>query len=373
MSAAHWIRRVRAGRPGRRLALIAGRGLAIFIIVLGVGGAGALVCAAVKRHQAAALPPTPPGPLTQAGDHQVALPGWPNRDYVVHLPPGYTAGRAYPLVLMFHGGGPANAGNTLKTTCPDGDVANPKCMDGVADRAGFAVVYPAGMADPGRTFMKVRTWNGGGGRNGYTCISGYSCKEKIDDVGYVRTVLDDLDGRMKVDHARVFAAGISNGGAMVHRLGCQLADRIAAIAPVSEGNQFSTSDTCQPAAPVAVLEFHGTEDPIAPFAGGFKKTFDSEGNSLAGRQSAADWAKRDGCGEKSTAEDLPGDGKTTIKRETWAGCRGGTEVVFYTIGGGGHTWPGGFQYLPEMMVGKTTRAINANELMIDFFERHPRR
>jgi len=308
--------------------------------------------------------------ITKPGDYEFALPDWPKRDYTVHVPPGYKPSRPVPVVIALHGGGPANARNTLKTTCPGGDMKDPGCIDGVADRAGYAVLYPMGTPDPKRRLLRIRTWNAGGGCKGFTCISGYSCKNDIDDVGYIRDVLDDLGRRLNVDTARVFATGLSNGGAMAHRLGCQLADRIAAIAPISNGNQYSTCAACKPSHPMPVIEFHGNKDPISPYEGGHKETFDSEGNAMSAHEAASEWAQRNGCASKSTVKELPGDKETSVRVESWkAGCRDGAEVELYTIQGGGHTWPGGYQYLPARMVGEATRVINANELMIDFFNR----
>ncbi|MCX6008557.1 MAG: hypothetical protein NTW48_00675 [Chloroflexi bacterium] len=53
------------------------------------------------------------------------------------------------------------------------------------------------------------------------------------------------------------------------------------------------------------------------------------------------------------------------------GCQDGAEVVLYAIEGGGHTWPGGLQYLPELVIGKTSREFNASEVIWQFFKEHP--
>src|SRR5207245_11747467 len=82
---------------------------------------------------------------------------------------------------------------------------------------------------------------------------------------YFRALLDDLSQTVNVDASKVYATGMSNGSAMVHRLACELADRIAAIAPVAGGNQLSAVSSCNPPRPVPVIEFHGTADPAWPY------------------------------------------------------------------------------------------------------------
>ena len=80
----------------------------------------------------------------------------------------------------------------------------------------------------------------------------------------------------------------------------------------------------------------------------------------------ADWATHDHCA--STYEDTPVG--TEVTRRTWSGCTGGSAAVFYSIKGGGHTWPGA---IPVPRLGKTTTQINASELIWNFFKSHPLR
>ncbi len=80
----------------------------------------------------------------------------------------------------------------------------------------------------------------------------------------------------------------------------------------------------------------------------------------------ADWAKHDHCA--STYQETSVD--TEVRRRTWHGCDQGSDVVFYIIEGGGHTWPGA---IPVARLGKTTTQINASELIWNFFKAHPLR
>jgi polyhydroxybutyrate depolymerase len=250
-----------------------------------------------------------------------------------------------PVVLVFHGG----LGNAelMERFCG---------LSQKADEAGFIAVYPNGT---GR-MERALTWNGG------NCC-GYAVQNHVDDVAFTRAVLDDLATRVKVDPRRVYATGMSNGAIMAYRLASELSDRIAAIAPVS--GPMGTA-TCKPNRPVSVIHFHGTADEFAPFAGG------SGRKSLAGikfysvEQTIHAWVKADDCKEQPLTEFLPdkNDG-TRVKVKKYSGGREGAEVFLVVIEGGGHAWPG---KKPRVnFLGKSTKTVSANDLMWDFFERHP--
>lgn len=274
-----------------------------------------------------------------------------DRRSLVYIPRGYDAARPTPVVVVFHGGG----GNpeTMVNFCG---------LNNKADEAGFIVVYPYGT---GRLPNRLLTFNGG------NCC-GYAMDNNIDDVGFTRTMLDDLATVANVDANRVYATGISNGGIMAYRVASELADRFAAIAPV--GGPMGT-ETCKPSRPVAVMHFHGTADAQAPFNGGQGK-----GNALTNvrpvflsvQHSLDQWIKANDCAQPPEAVQLPdaaADGMT-VKRTTWGGGKDGTEVVLIEITGGGHTWPG--REPPLEKLGPSTKDISANDLMWEFFQRHAR-
>jgi polyhydroxybutyrate depolymerase len=127
-----------------------------------------------------------------------------------------------------------------------------------------------------------------------------------------------------------------------------------------------------------VLLIANEADPIVPFRGGDVRLFPgapSRGRMISAEATIAAWAKRDGCAETPDVQresDVdPGDG-TKVRRESYSGCQSGTEVLLYVIEGGGHTWPGGTQYLPSMFIGKVGRDFNACDLIWAFFQRHTR-
>lgn len=280
------------------------------------------------------------------GDHTRELTvGELNRNFLVHIPPQYDANKPTAVVLAFHGGG-ANAENM---TVFSG-------LNQKADDAGFIVVYPSGT---GR-LEKFLTFNGG------NCC-GYAMTNKIDDVAFTRKLLDDLARTVNVDPKRVFATGMSNGAIMSYLLAAELSDRIAAIAPVS--GPMGT-ESCHPQRPVSVIHFHGTDDEHAPFQGGKGKgpsgtTFYSVEHSIEA------WVKANGCAREpviTRVADKARDG-TTVTRKTYGAGKDGSEVVLVVIEGGGHTWPGQKPRLRTL--GKSTQNISANDLMWEFFQKHP--
>jgi polyhydroxybutyrate depolymerase len=132
--------------------------------------------------------------------------------------------------------------------------------------------------------------------------------------------------------------------------------------------------SCHPNKPVSVVMMQGSLDTFVPIQGGAMGPNGSRGQILSLRATAEKWAGFDGCNsapERSTLPDIARDG-TTVQRESFSGCKEQAEVVAYTVEGGGHTWPGGKQYLPAAIIGKTTRNMDASEILWEFFARHSR-
>jgi polyhydroxybutyrate depolymerase len=127
-----------------------------------------------------------------------------------------------------------------------------------------------------------------------------------------------------------------------------------------------------------VLLIHGTSDPIVPFAGGHVDGRDGGGTVLSATATAASWRTLDGCAPATATSALPdrvSDG-TTVTVTTSEDCRPtedwrqGADVTFYTVHGGGHTWPGGPQYLPKLLVGRASGQFDASEVIWQFFASH---
>lgn len=265
------------------------------------------------------------------------------RTFRVHVPPGYAPGNPSPVVLMFHGGG--GSGQQIEE--------NSSQMNEVADRENFIVVYPDGTG-------MIRTWNGGG-------CCGAAVRNDVDDVGFVEAMLDSLDASLCVDHNRIYASGMSNGGIFSHRLACELSERIAAIAPVA-GTMMMES--CAPSRKVAVMQIHGSEDGHVPWDGG-------EGCGIAGvpftsvPKTISDWRTRNGCSENAAVSLTQGDGRC----ESFEACPDGANVILCSIEGGGHSWPGGVLRqgvlnCPED--GHQSTTFGASEAMWNFFKTQSR-
>jgi polyhydroxybutyrate depolymerase len=250
-----------------------------------------------------------------------------SRTALVHIPPGYDPSTPTPVVLNYHG-----------YTETSGDEEALTLMDTEADSQGFVVVYPQGTgAIPG--------WN-----------AGACCGTAVtDDVGFTGLLLDQLEASLCVDTSRVFATGMSNGGFFSHVLGCELAGRIAAIAPVAG---VMGIPSCNPSRPMPVIEFHGTADPIVPYNGDPLIGYTSVPDTIAG------WVMRDGCQGMPTTTYSNGDATCV----TYGECTAGVEVTLCTITGGGHTWPGGE---PFPLLGLTSTDISATDAMWTFFQMHP--
>jgi polyhydroxybutyrate depolymerase len=239
----------------------------------------------------------------------VAMPDGP-RTALLHLPPHWRDVRL-PLVVALHGSG--------------GDGPFMESYSGLsrlADTAGFAVVYPSA---PGRV------WSYGTDR----------------DVAFIDELLDQLAGRACIDASRVYVTGVSNGGGMTARLGCRLAERVVAIAPVAGG--YKALPTCTPQRPVSVLEIHGTADSVVPYGGAPPDYSGSVTKYLRG------WLGMDGCKgrvQRSTVN-------ASTQRLRWTGCTAGTTVQHLRLFGAPHTWPGSDPRDPWP---------DAQEMVWDFFQ-----
>lgn len=304
-------------------------------------------------------------------DGDLTIPGFDKRAWSLHLPPSYDGSTPLPVVLVLHGGGGKKEG-ARRMTCPRGDTADPACITALADREGFAVVFPDG--NPGELFEELRTWNAGGGKDGFQCVSGKACEDGADDLAFFDALHAEIRRALVVDEARVFVAGHSNGAAMAHRLACERSTRFAAVAAVAGGNQLAAVDACTIARPVPVLQIHGSDDPCWTFEPSNEACAQKDGLLKVGiRETVDGWAERNGCSADPITEALPDsvDDGTTTTRETHAGCVGGGDVVLLLSSGAGHTWPGGTPALGESRVGPVALDFDADEEIWAFFKAHP--
>jgi polyhydroxybutyrate depolymerase len=268
------------------------------------------------------------------------------RNYTLFLPNGYNNAGKLPLIYCLHGG----SGN------PDGMIQLAD-FRAIANRDKVALVYPAGLQN---------NWNDG--RPTTPNLAG------INDVNFFSQMTDFLIANYPINAAKIYATGISNGGFMSSRLGCELSNKIAAIAvDAATMEQTTVFSACNPGRPVPAMYIHGTLDPLVPILGGVM-TAGAGGTITSHVQSIAKWVSINNCNTIPTITNLPdlvNDG-TTIRETKYVGGTNGAEVVSYVVVGGGHTWPQGSQYLSEAIIGKTSLDMNACEVIWEFFKKHSR-
>jgi polyhydroxybutyrate depolymerase len=273
------------------------------------------------------------------------------RFYYVHLPPQVSNGAPLPVVLNFHGGGGTAPGQETYSG-----------MDAVADEEGFIVVYPSGS---GRLGERLLTWNAGG-------CCGYAQDEAVDDVGFVRALIEDLSTVTPIDRSRIYATGLSNGAMMSYRLGAEAADVIAAIAPVAGA---MTLDSFAPARPLPILHIHSVDDPRALYDGGLGPPFPLTNRRVEHQpveSVLARWATFDGCrSEPAEARRQVGPSGTDQTATLWvySPCADGVEVALWKLTGVGHVWPGGTPDYLTRILGPSTAIIDANREMWAFLSR----
>ena len=286
--------------------------------------------------------------LAQAASDPKVLLGYGGleRSYLLHLP-NPLPDKPLPLVVVLHGGGGSAEGAETQTG-----------FNAMADRHGFIAVYPNGTSKshPLRAMLGKEgflTWNAG------TCCS-FASEHNIDDVGFIRAVVADVEKGHAVDPKRVYATGISNGGMMSYRLACEASDVFAAIGPVSAVIEISP---CQPVDPVAVVHIHGAKDQNVPLEGGVgAKQLGTKEVRKPVQDSIDFWVKRDGCSVTVKSQE------PDVAMANYGGCDAGTDVVYYLIQDGGHAWPGGQQMAG--FLDKPSRALDATDIIWDFFSKH---
>lgn len=260
------------------------------------------------------------------------------RHYIVHVPASLPRGKPAPLLLGLHGGGgnmefqASNYGLTQK-----------------AEQAGFVAVFPNGSSRFPNGMLA--TWNAG------KCC-GKAAENKIDDVGFLREVIERVSRQIPIDRARIYATGMSNGGMMAYRLACELPTLIRAIAPVA-----GTDNTiaCTPSKPMPVILFHARDDSHVSFGGGAGKDAVAKVNFTSVPATVAKWVALNRAQPKARPV-LAVPGATC---DLHVATPGGAPVEVCITDTGGHSWPG----TPSRRANKDpSMAISANDRMWQFFQ-----
>lgn len=285
--------------------------------------------------------------------HKITVDGL-ERKYRKVVPP--RARQPMPLVLVLHGGGFGDRGAE--------HVISYTKFSRLALKERFVVVYPMGVDG---------NWNDGRGVHHIR-----TQRENIDDVKFIRRVVDEVASSHPIDRSRVFSTGISNGAFMSHRLAAEASDLITGIAPVVGSASQSVYDNFSPQYPLSLFVIQGDTDPLVPFAGGNVglKNRQPRGYAVATEKTVARYLAHNGINSKPTVSMMPDndpDDGTTTERRIYPAGTNGVKVQLYVVKNGGHTWPGARQYLPVKLVGKTSGDFDATEAIWNFFKSCPPR
>ena len=237
-----------------------------------------------------------------------------DRPYEVFVPTKYNSATPMPLVVMLHG-----------------YIATGALQEGyfklqpLAEERGFLYVHPDGtQAVDGAHF-----WNATDACCNFRAST-------VDDSAYLLSIIEQVQLKYNVDPKRIFLMGHSNGGFMSHRMACDHADKIAAIASLA-GAMWNDVSKCSPSSPINVLQIHGTDDELVKYGGGvFAAPFPSA------EVTTSDWAKLEGCGAQPVVQpskldldrELPGAETTSY---VYGSCTAGGSATLWSIAGGKHS------------------------------------
>jgi len=278
-----------------------------------------------------------------------------DRECVIHVPRAYDKASPVPVVIMLHGMG-GTATNALRETG----------WSAKAEKETFIAVYPEAtrpdMASPPSFSRNAQAWNDGSGRF-------HAAGRQIDDVAFIRAVIDRISAEYNVDGRRIFVAGFSNGASMAFRVAAELADRIAAVAP-NAGACWTESP--HPARMISICSITGAADTLNPLEGGFPRLAfggkEQGGKPKPSVQAVVDkWAKALQCAAKPRVDETVNGVRTRVYGSD--GER--AEVVFIIVEGLGHHWAGGEGQAPEFLVGRRTERLKATDVVWEFFQSHP--
>lgn len=286
----------------------------------------AAIASPTLEPTATALPAPSPAPtiLPEDSTRELEING-SRRTYQLHIPPGLAQDHPIPVVFFFHG--LYSVSITRSTTD----------FDETADTNRFIAVYPVGLG---------ASWNAG------DCC-GIAVKDQVDEVAFVRQILEDLGTIATIDPKRIYAIGFYNGAMLSYRLACEMSDTFAAVAPVAGTLLF---DQCQPQQPVSILHIHGLSDPYVPYEGGTSLEASIPPLPPA-EQGIETWAQLNEC---------TGSPQTTMEgaiTHTSYTCRAGTAIELFTIEGL-EGWP--------QPAGAGDRNFATNETIWEFFAAHPK-
>ncbi|MCT8334845.1 alpha/beta hydrolase-fold protein [Leptospira sp. 85282-16] len=285
--------------------------------------------------------------IESPGDYTFTFPfGGIPRYYKVHVPKSYSPNKETPLLFVLHGGG--------------GDMeiqSNEEYYHQISksEENGHIIVFPNGYSK--YKSGKIATWNAG------NCCAEARDK-KVDDVGFIKEVLNLTTKQLHIDKSKVYSTGMSNGAMMTYRLACEMTDNLSAIATVA-GTDNTIS--CNPSKPISVLHIHAKDDDKVLFYGGAGDSFKDRSlvtDFISVPKSISKWVNYNQCNPKpKRVFEEPG-----VTCDEYSECKEGVKVKLCITEKGGHSWPGGKK--PSLFFGSASpsNAIKANDVMWEFFK-----
>lgn len=258
------------------------------------------------------------------------------RRYILYVPNSYDPSTPTPLVISMHGFADWPAHHMRVSGWNE-----------VADDYGFIMAYPMGTKFPLRWIAHTPVDESG---------------SPNPDVIFISDLIQKFKEDFNIDAGRIYTNGFSNGAGLSYMLVCTTGNQIAASGGVA-GSYLFPWEECQPSRPIPAIFFHGTEDKIVPYDGGTSDRYDFPFPAIP--DFAAKWAENNKC--DLNAVTLPSTSEMSGIRYT--NCEDNADVVFYTVYGGGHSWPGG-SGLPKWIVGHTTQDMNASRMMWEFYQQY---
>jgi len=266
------------------------------------GGASGASGASSAGSSATESPSGCPAPALSPGDsNQTLMLNSVNRSFVLHVPRSYDGTKPVPLIVDLHGLGSSGMNELQNSPYP-----------AVTDAEGVVIAFPDGLKGPLGT-----AWN-----------LGPCCVADVDDLGFIRALVAQVQTTACIDARRVYAVGVLTGGGMVYDLACQSADIFAAVAPAAFDLLQENVDDCAPSRPISEISFRGTADPRVPYAGGPSSLVPGMPITFLGaRATLQRWADINHCTGAVSPEDSNGC-------SAYSSCDAGVEVTLCTKQGG---------------------------------------
>lgn len=254
-----------------------------------------------------------------------------SRDFDIYVPTAATSGTPLPVVYSFHGRGSTAAEQATLTG-----------IQADAEANGYIAVMPQAIAGEWRIPLDGNLTNN-------------------IELAFVDELIDEVDGLTCTNPSLRYASGFSLGSVMTLVLACEPVRQFAAFGGV--GAAFY-QPICDASPPAPLIYFHGTQDQVVPYAGGT-----ALGVPVAPvPESMAAWAAHNAC---TTGPETVTTADITLT--TWQNCAANASVNFYTVDGGGHTWPGSPNIVAgalEQAFGTTTQTVAATSAMWEFFKNY---